>query len=140
MSSFSRVIVFALPLVLVAAFRGGQGDAPSQQAQSAAMARYEAAKTVCDLSENKLKMGRDDFEGDAAAESRFLWSSRLADAAVAAGVVPAADAYREHVARMEKFAASIESLQVRGRASEIQVATAQFFVADAKAQLERVAH
>src|SRR5688572_9620948 len=134
MSSSRSALCLAF-LGIVVSSSGFSQDESQVQRQSAAMARYEAAKAVWDLASAMPKMGRDDFGGDEGDEARFRWSHRLAEAAVAAGMMPAAEAYGQHLHRMEEFASKTKLLHEGGRRSKSQVAAAEYFAADAKLQL-----
>src|SRR5262245_28010804 len=87
--------------LLLATTLGFARQGATEQASSAVMARYKAAADVVGLVEAQRAQGREDaqFPEEGAA---VRWSLRLAEAAVAAEVAPASQAYADHLQRMEK--------------------------------------
>jgi hypothetical protein len=100
------------------------------------VARNEAAQKVWTYA-TMMRGTSEDMFGDQVGESRLRWSLRIAEAAVDAGAKPIQDAYAQHLARMTEFAEATKNQSERGRSSSLQVAVAEFYVADARVLAEK---
>ena len=130
-SSLSRMAIGAVvslgSLGLVAAVLAPQDP----DARQLATERYEAARAVWE------HVAKKPWETTAECDTRALWSRRLAEAAAESGAVPTRDAFAQHVARMEEMLVAAKTLFEAGRSSVVDVAVAQFHVAEAKSLAKR---
>lgn len=133
-----RVTILLAVTAAAGVLHAGLQDGDSGQAKPPALVRYEAVRLLWDQAEVQRKRGRDATIGDGSEESIVLWSRRLAEAASAAGVQSAHDAYGEHCARMERRVEGMEPEFKRSLVSRTELARARYFAADARVLLETV--
>ena len=113
-----------------------RGQDTTDTIQSLMAARNEAAQKVWTLA-TKLSGTSEEMIGDQVGESRQRWSLRLAESAADAGVLSIQGAYAQHLARMTEFAESTKRQSERGRCGSLEVAVADYLVADARVKVEK---
>lgn len=102
---------------------------------NAADARYRAVAKIWELVELHGRWGADEFPAPEL-EARYLWSLRLAEAAIAAGKQSPNEALAEHADRMQERTTLTKGLRDRGRAGSLEIASTEYYVADAKMRLD----
>ena len=124
------VVLLAVPLLVA------RVQEKADSIQSLMTARNEAAQKVWKFA-TKMRGTSEDMFGDQVGESRLRWSLRIAETAADAGALSMQDAYAQHLNRMTEFAESTKQLAERGRCGSLEVAVADFYVADARVRSEK---
>jgi hypothetical protein len=144
--AFRRLAVLALSLA-PAACRTPEPSAPAARASPESRAdappSAAAAELLQAITDGMEQMqlasaaGRGDFRPDPDVEWRAAWSLRLARAQVLARTKSAADAAREHAARIAADLAETEELYAAGRRVRADVTVLRVHAAEAKLLVER---
>ena len=130
-SSFCGVL---LSLGLGLAFSGcvSRESATKSFDHDDAQAIYRAAVAYSEEADRLAQAGRTPAE-HATCEAIALWSTRVAESAVASGHLSIKDAYKGHLQRMERILADWQVLADAGRRSPLDVAAMRYHVECARA-------
>ncbi len=122
--------------LMVAILIGKSFGQPAKTEAPSAIARFAAAERVCEMLHDPATGAPAGHDG---VEHAYLWSMRRMEAQrdVAAATGDHLSALESHLQRMREFEAGTAKLNKEGVASKFELASTQFYVAEAEELLAR---